>query len=84
MGSDQTATTVTVKRFVAFDGLTYHSIRRRADGLFQIFRDGSFFEDGSQPYWAQDEAISGLFENVDIAEEELLRSQLQFRPVDSN
>lgn len=84
MGNGQTRTTVTIKRFVAFDGLTYHSIRKRADGSFQIFHDGSFFEDGSQPDWAQDEAISGLFESADMAEEELLRSQMQFRPVDSN
>ncbi len=42
--------TVTIKRFVAFDGLTHHSIRKRTDGFFQIFRDGYTLEDGSQPY----------------------------------
>jgi hypothetical protein len=73
--------TITIKRFVAFDGLTYHSIRRRADGFFQIFCDGSTLEDGSQPYWLEDKPLSGLFENADLAEEELLRSQMQFRPV---
>jgi hypothetical protein len=76
--------TVTIKRFVAFDGLIHHSIRKRTDGFFQIFRDGYTLEDGSQPYWAQDEPISGLFESAAGAEEELLRSQMQFRPVISN
>jgi hypothetical protein len=74
----------TIKRFVAFDGLTHYSIRKRSDGAFQIFYDGFTLEDGSQPYWAQDESKSGLFESVESAEAELLRSQMQFRPVDSN
>jgi len=75
---------VVVKRFVAFDGVTHHSIRERGDGPFQIFRDGAKFEDGSQPAWMQDEPLSGLFESVDAAEAELRRSPMQFRPINSN
>ena len=75
---------VTIKRFVAFDGATYRSIRQRSDGLFQIFNDGARLEDGSQPYWMEDKPVSGLFESADAAEAELLRSQMQFRQVNSN
>jgi hypothetical protein len=76
--------TVVVKRFVAFDDVTYHSIRERADGTFQIFRDGAKFEDGSQPAWMEDEPLSGLFESVDAAEAELRCSPMQFRPINAN
>jgi hypothetical protein len=76
--------TVTVKQFVAFDGVTLVSIRKRTDGAFQIFRDGFELDDGSQPYWTQDEPQSGLFDSVESAEAELLRSKMKFRPLNSN
>lgn len=71
--------TVIIKRFVGIHGCIYHSIRRRSDGNYQIYRDGAYLRDGSQPYWMQDEPISGLFADVDAAEEEVQRSRMQFR-----
>jgi hypothetical protein len=65
---------VTVKRFVKkFAGSRSHySIRRRDDGLFQIYRDDLFLGI-SQPYEFDDQSISGLYADVDGAQAELFR-----------
>ena len=72
---------VIIKRFVSFNGHTVFSVRQRSDGFYQIFRDGTFVEDGTQPYWEQDEPISGLFGDAAIAEQEIIRWQLHCEPV---
>jgi hypothetical protein len=72
-----------VKRFVSSNGVTFFSIRRRSDGNYQIYRDGAFLEDGTQPYYMEDKPVSGLFGDVAAAEEEMLRSRMNCKPVAS-
>ena len=64
-------TGITVCRFVAPDGLTRYSVRKRPDGLFVIVHDGATLEDGTQPYWMEDRILSGLFGDLSAAESEL-------------
>lgn len=64
-------TGTTVCTFVASDGLTRYSVRKRPDGLFLIVHDGAALEDGSQPYWMEDRILSGLFGTASLAESEL-------------
>lgn len=63
----------TVCRFVAPDGSMRYSVRERPDGLFVIVHDGAVLEDGSQPYWMEDCALSGLFGSAELAQSELAR-----------
>jgi hypothetical protein len=68
-------TAVTVKRFVrnlAEGARAHYSIRRRADGLFQVYHDDPYVGI-NQPYQFDDKAISGLFAEVETAEAELLK-----------
>ena len=74
--------TTIVRQYVGYDGLSRCSIRLRSDGIFQIYRDGGYLEDGTQPYWMEDEPISGLFGDLKAAEEEVSRSPMQWRPVE--
>ena len=66
--------TVIVKRFVRSSdgGRSHYSIRRRPDGLFQLYHDDRYLGI-SQPYEFEDEAISGLYADIGTAEAELLR-----------
>jgi hypothetical protein len=67
--------TVTVKRFVkrfVEGGSAHYSIRRRLDGLFQLYHDDPYLGI-NQPYEFEDKPISGLFADVGAAETELLR-----------
>jgi hypothetical protein len=54
-------------------GVMRYSVRQREDGLFQVVHDGATLDDGSQPYWMEDQILSGLYANADLAEEELHR-----------
>ncbi len=64
-------TGITVCMFVASDGLTRYSVRKRPDGLFVIVHDGATLEDGTQPYWMEDRLLSGLFGDLSAPEREL-------------
>jgi hypothetical protein len=67
--------TVTVKRFVMTLGAvgeTHYSIRRRSDGLFQVYHDDPYVGI-NQPYEFHDEQWGGLFGSAEAAEKELLR-----------
>jgi hypothetical protein len=67
--------TTTVKRFVlryAAGGDTFYSIRRRSDGLFQVYHDDPY-RGIDQPYEFHDEQWGGLFDTAEAAEKELLR-----------
>jgi hypothetical protein len=67
--------TVVVKRFAIIfggGGRTHYSIRRRSDGLFQLYHDDPFLGI-EQPYQFDDKPISGLFADLRTAEAELLR-----------
>jgi hypothetical protein len=69
--------TQVVKRFVRTfpeGGRALYSVRRRSDGLYQAYHDNPY-EGINQPYQFDDEAISGLFEDIPSAEAELLRLQ---------
>jgi hypothetical protein len=66
---------VTVKRFVRKfleGGRALYSIRRRPDGLFQLYHDDPYLGI-NQPYQFDDEPISGLFADLQTAQAELLR-----------
>ena len=68
--------TVIIKRFVrrfGGGGLSDYSIRRRSDGLFQLWHDDPYLGI-TQPYEFDDKAISGLFADIETAEAELLRA----------
>jgi hypothetical protein len=65
----------TVKRFVmrfGAGGEAHYSIRRRKDGLFQVFHDNPYVGI-NQPYQFHDEQWGGLFDSPETAEKELLR-----------
>lgn len=65
---------VVVKRFVdrfASGGGVRYSIRRRADGLFQLFRDEPDSEFNRQ-HQIEDYPIPGLYANEAMAQRELL------------
>ena len=67
--------TTTVKRFVmsfGASGETHYSIRRRSDGLFQVYHDDPY-AGTNQPYEFDDEQWGGLFDCAEAAEKELLR-----------
>ena len=67
--------TTTVKRLVmrfATGGETHYSIRRRSDGLFQVYHDDPY-RGINQPYEFHDEQWGGLFDSAEAAEKELLR-----------
>jgi hypothetical protein len=69
------ALVVTVKRFVrifAEGGRSHYSVRRRSDGLFQVYHDDPYARI-QQPYQFEDEPISGIFADLEGAEAELLR-----------
>jgi hypothetical protein len=74
--------TVPVKRFVQMfpEGATHYSIRRRADGLFQIYHDDPNVGI-EQPYQFDDRPMGGLFADVEAAEAELLRIRPTLEPV---
>jgi len=64
--------TVVVKRFVRYFGVdaqTHYSIRRRSDGLFQVYHDDIFVGIDE----VHDDQWGGLFDSAEAAEEELLR-----------
>jgi len=63
--------TTTVKRFVATGG-SHYSLRRRSDGLFQIYHDDPYVGI-NQSYEFHDEQWGGLFDSAEAAERELLR-----------
>jgi hypothetical protein len=68
-------TTITVKRFIRRftpQGGAIYSIRRRSDGVFQIYHDNPF-EGINQPYQFEDKPVSGLYADFPSAEKELLR-----------
>jgi hypothetical protein len=66
--------TVVVKRYVKrfLVGATHYSVRRRLDGLFQLYHDDPFVGI-DQPYQFDDRPIEGLYDDAQIAEAELLR-----------
>ena len=67
--------TTTVKRFVmrfGASGGTHYSIRRRSDGLFQVYHDDPYVGI-NQPYEFHDKEWGGLFDSSEAAENELLR-----------
>jgi hypothetical protein len=67
--------TATVRRFVmrfGASGGTHYSIRRRSDGLFQVYQDDPYVGI-KQFYEFHDEQWGGLFDSADAAEKELLR-----------
>ena len=63
--------TVTIKRFVrTFEGgRSHYSIRRRVDGLFQLYHDDPHLGI-NQPYQFEDKPISGLFSDIEAAQSE--------------
>jgi hypothetical protein len=64
-----------MKRFAIIfggGGRTHYSIRRRSDGLLQLYHDDPFLGI-DQPYQFDDKPISGLFADLAAAEAELLR-----------
>ncbi|MHB8811804.1 MAG: hypothetical protein ACYDAE_00890 [Steroidobacteraceae bacterium] len=74
--------TVVVKRFlIEFPGggSSHYSIRRRADGLFQVYHDDPY-RGINQPYEFEDKAISGLFADASAAEAELMRLEPRVEP----
>jgi hypothetical protein len=73
--------TVTVKRFVRRfpEGVRYFSIRRRDDGIFQLWDDDKY-RGIYQPDVDYDFPISGLFADLQTAEAELLRSMPYLEP----
>ena len=77
--------TVIVKRFVrVFDGGTSnYSIRRRSDGLFQLWRDNAY-AGLDPPYEFEDEPISGIYADIGTAESELLRMRPDLKPEAQN
>jgi hypothetical protein len=65
---------VTVKRFIrrhSEGGRSHYSIRRRDDGLFQVYHDDLYLGI-NRPYQFEDKAISGLFADLEGAQAELL------------
>jgi hypothetical protein len=74
--------TVGVKRFVQTfpEGAAHYSIRRRADGMFQIYHDDPY-AGIEQPYQFDDKPMGGLFADVEAAEAELLRIRPTLEPV---
>jgi hypothetical protein len=67
--------TTTVRRLVmrfGAGGETHYSIRRRSDGLYQVYHDDPY-RGISQPYEFDDEQWGGLFDSAEAAEKELLR-----------
>ena len=70
----QFPSTVTVKSFVSRSGIgeTHYSIRRRGDGLFQVYHD-DIYDGINEPHEGHDEQWGGLFDTVEAAEKELLR-----------
>jgi hypothetical protein len=76
--------TVIVKRFaIVFGGggRTHYSIRRRPDGLFQLYHDDPFLGI-NQSYQFDDKPISGLFADLTVAEAELPRVHPSLERVD--
>jgi hypothetical protein len=73
--------TVTVKRFVHrfLNGVHHFSIRRRDDGIFQLWDDDRY-RGIYQPDVDYDFPISGLFAELQTAEAELLRSMPYLEP----
>lgn len=65
-----------VKRFLRRSGERY-SIRRRSDGLFQLYDDNVYAGLG---YGYDGEAISGIFAEYEKAEAELLRIRPDLEP----
>jgi hypothetical protein len=67
--------TTTVKRLVLRFGAgceTHYSIRRRSDGLFQVYHDDPY-RGINEPYEFDDEQWGGLFDSAEATEQELLR-----------
>jgi len=73
--------TVIVKRFVrSIDGgRSHYSIRRRPDGLFQLYHDDPYLGI-NQPYQFEDEPISGIYADIGTAEAELFRMRPDLGP----
>jgi hypothetical protein len=73
--------TVTVKRFAHrfLGGVRHFSIRRRDGGIFQLWDDDKY-RGIYQPDVDYDFPISGLFEDLQTAETELLRSMPYLEP----
>lgn len=65
-----------VKRFLRRSGERY-SIRRRSDGLFQLYDDNIY---GGLGYGYEDKAISGIFAEYEKAEAELSRIRPDLEP----
>ena len=62
-----------VKRFTGgYTGTQRYSIRKHANGTFQIYHDNPY-EGIDQPYQHDDHALSGNYADVESAEAELLR-----------
>ena len=71
---------VVVRRYVGgYNNTQRYSIRRHANGTFQIYHDNPF-EGINQPYQNDDQPLSGLFADADSAEAELLRLPLLKNP----
>ena len=68
--------TSVVKRFVRRSGERY-SIRRRSDGLFQLYHDNLYAGLG---YGYEGEPISGIFADYEKAVAELLRIRSGLEP----
>jgi hypothetical protein len=67
--------TTAVKRFVmrfGASGGTHYSIRRRSDGLFQVYHDDPYVGI-KQSYEFHDQQWGGLFDTAEAAAKELLR-----------
>ena len=64
---------VVVKRFVGgHSGQERYSIRKHANGSFQVFHDNPY-EGTNQGYQNDDLPLTGLFADAESAEAELLR-----------
>ena len=72
---------IIVKRFVGgYNGAERYSIRKHADGTFQVYHDNPF-EGIDQPYQHDDQALSGLYADAESAEAELLRLRMLSDPI---
>jgi hypothetical protein len=69
-------TTTVVKTFIRNNGARY-SVRRRSDGLFQLYEDNVYSGLG---YGYDDEPMSGIYADYETAETELLRGCSDLKP----
>jgi hypothetical protein len=73
---EPTISTDVVRRFIRRSGERY-LIRRRSDGLFQLYDDNVYAGLG---YGYEDEPTSGIFAEYEKAEAELLRIRPDLEP----